>query len=118
MSDNDNLSSSETAYRAVLEYQDAQRRSESRWSGPDTSSRETTSMHVWGAMAGLFISAFQVDISQPVTLVAIPAAGIAIGAGLGWCIGKIFRLVFKTLPRLLFGGVSKIVKGEPREPPV
>ena len=118
MSDDNNRSSSETAYRAVLEYQDAQRRSEARWSGPDTSSKESTSMHVWGAMAVLFISAFQVDPSQPITLIAIPAAGIAIGAGIGWSIGKIFTLVFKTIPRLLFGGVSKIAKGEPREPPV
>jgi hypothetical protein len=113
MSDDNKPSSSETAYRAVLEYQNAKSIAESRWSGPDTSSKETTSIHVWGALAGLFISAFQVDPAQPITLIAIPAAGIAIGAVLGWTIGKIFRLIFVTLPRLLFGGIRKVVKGKP-----
>lgn len=118
MSDDDRPSISETAYRAVREYQDAQSHSESRWGGPDVSSKESTSMIVWGALAGLFISAFSVDPAYPITLILIPAAGIAIGAGIGWSIGKLFRFTFVTLPRLLFGGVSKIVKGEPREPPV
>jgi hypothetical protein len=46
--DNSNFSSSETAYRAVREYQDAQSRSESRWGGPDVSSKKGTPMIVWG----------------------------------------------------------------------
>ncbi len=118
MSDDKGMSSSEVAYRAVKAMQDQKAHADSRWTGMDVSSKSKTPMVVWGAFFGLLISAFQVDPSEPMTLVAIPAAGIAIGAGIGWSIGRLFRFVFGTLPRLLFGGVSKIVKGEPREPPV
>lgn len=46
--DNSNFSSSETAYRAVREYQDAQSRSESRCGGPDVSSKKGTPVIVRG----------------------------------------------------------------------
>lgn len=113
MSDeNKGMSSSEVAYRAVKAMQDQKAHQEGRWTGMNVSSKDKTPLHVWGAFFGLLISAFQVDPAQPITLVAIPAAGMAIGAGIGWSIAKFFRLVFVTIPRLLMG------KSEPREPPV
>jgi hypothetical protein len=115
----DELTSSEVAYRAVLAFQESgkQAEREAARGATDTSSTRSTPMIVWGALAGLFFSAFQVDPDQPTTLLTIPAAGTAIGAGLGWTIGKVFRLVFLTIPGMLFGGLRKLAKGEREEPP-
>jgi hypothetical protein len=75
-------------------------------------------LYVWGAFFGLVISAFQVDPAEPLTLVLVPAAGMAIGSVGAWALGRLLRFTFVTPPRFIFGGIRRIVKGEHRKPPV
>ena len=89
------------ASEAVKATQEAKARAEARWPGPDTSSNQSTSPIVWGAFLGLVISAFQVDPKSPITLILIPAFGMAFGAFLFWFVARALRFVLGLPARLL-----------------
>jgi len=118
MSDDNNRSSSETAYRAVVEYQEAGKRAErlKGWS-PDTSNTQSTPLVVWGAMLGLLIGAFSGGSHGFLVSLVVMALWMAIGAGLAWGAGKTFRLCMRMLG-FVFRTAKKVVKGQPLEPPV
>lgn len=118
MGDDDKMSSSETAYRAVVEYQEAGKRLErARAWGPDVSNTQSTPFIVWGAFLGFMIGAFSGVEHGFVAGLGAMLAGMAIGAGLFWSFGKALRWTcwgIGAACRTIF----KLVKGQPLEPPV
>ena len=89
---------------AVVASREARERAEARGPGPDVSDKPSTSAIVWGAFFGLIISAFQVDPKSPLTLILIPAFGMAFGAFVFWGVGRALRFLLSLPSRLLGGG--------------
>jgi hypothetical protein len=113
MSDSENkgMSSSETAYRAVLEVQAANDRAERSWGGPDVSNQQSTPLIVWGALFGLVVGAFGTGKYSFLASIGIVIASMAICAGIVWGIGKAFRIIFRTegvAPNVMDGKVEGI----------
>lgn|SRR5688572_12096671 len=96
----------EAAYRAVVANQEAQDRADRSWDGPSTDPNKWTPSYVWGALFGLVVGAFAIDINRPLWFLT-PFVTMALGAFIVWGIGKLLGLViltlFVTLPGLIFG---------------
>jgi len=97
MSDHENkgMSSSEVAYRMVLENQAASERANSAFT-PDVSNTQSTPLIVWGALFGLVVGAFSGGSHSILASIGIMLASMFICAGIVWGIGKAFRLFFGT----------------------
>jgi hypothetical protein len=94
MSD-ENPAPHETAYRAVVAYQEAKAQAKSRHHSIDVSNNRKTSMMVFGVFFGLILTAFKVDPKAPLTFLT-PLAGMVIGGLIGWTIGRLRKLIFGT----------------------
>jgi hypothetical protein len=100
------LTSSEVALRVVQTVLEQKRRDENRdWKGPDVSSKQSTPLIVWGAFFGLVVGAFSGGSHGFLAGLVSMFAGMAIGAGLVWGIGKAFSLFFRLLG-VIFRGLK------------